>query len=96
MRLIKTAGDDSTIADDTQSLSQLDNMKRDQIIQDTSLDESITSFFGAVFARHEGEGIKLLGVLDDTPAQNSGLQKGDVILEVETVSFRDQGPQPGL
>jgi len=56
--------------------------------------EEQRTFFGAVFTRHEGEGIKLLGVLDNTPAQNTGLQKGDIILEVEDISFRDKGSHP--
>jgi len=59
-------------------------------------DDGLTAYFGAVFARNEGEGIKLLGVLEDTPAQNSGLRKGDVILEVEDISFRDKGSQPDV
>lgn len=57
-------------------------------------DDELTAYFGAVFSRHDGEGIKLLGVLEDTPAQNTGLQEGDIILEVENISFRDKGPQP--
>jgi hypothetical protein len=56
--------------------------------------DGLTAYVGAVFARHEGEGIKLLGVLGDTPAQNTGLQEGDIILEVEDMSFRDRGSQP--
>ncbi|MFC2164276.1 tetratricopeptide repeat protein, partial [Acidobacteriota bacterium] len=79
VRLTKTGGDESIISSSTQSSYQ---------------DEGLTTYFGAVFDRHEGEGIKLLGVLDDTPAQNTGLQKGDIILEVENISFRDKGPQP--
>jgi tetratricopeptide (TPR) repeat protein len=58
------------------------------------VDDGLTAYVGAVFAKHDGEGIKLLGVLEDTPAQNTGLQKGDVILEVEDISFRDKGAQP--
>ena len=55
---------------------------------------ALTSYFGMAFDRHQGEGIKLLGVLDNTPAQNTGLRKGDIILEVENISFRDYGPKP--
>ena len=55
-----------------------------------------TSYFGVAFARHQGEGIKVLGVIDDTPAQQAGLRKNDIILEVETISVRSQGPQPEL
>lgn len=56
--------------------------------------DGLIAYVGAVFTRHDGEGIKLFGVMDGTPAQNTGLQKGDIILEVENISFRDKGTQP--
>lgn len=55
-----------------------------------------TPYLGAAFVRHEGEGIKITGTLDNTPAQHSGLREGDLILEVENISFRDKGAQPEL
>lgn len=53
-------------------------------------------YLGAGFIRHEGEGIKIIGSLDNTPAQHSGLREGDLILEVENISYRDKGNQPEL
>lgn len=48
-------------------------------------------YFGAAFARYQGEGIKILGVIDDTPAQQAGLKKDDIIMEVNNISFRAKG-----
>jgi len=57
-------------------------------------DDGLTAYFGVVFARHDGEGILLRGVLEDLPAQNTGLRKGDIILELENISVRDKGARP--
>jgi len=62
--------------------------------QQTQQGDERTSYFGAVFKKHTGEGIQILGVLGDTPAQFAGLQADDLILEVEDVSFRDKGSDP--
>jgi len=94
VRLSKTAGDESTIAAEPQDLHQQDKEQLDQELQANDRDDGLTTYFGAVFDRHADEGIKLLGVLNDTPAQNTGLQKADIILAVENVSFRDKGSQP--
>ena len=51
-------------------------------------------YFGLVFVNHKGEGVKIFGVLDDTPAQYSGLRKDDILLEVENISLREKGMEP--
>ena len=88
------AEDESTVVDNTQELSQLDKTKLDKKVLEAYVNDRLTAYVGAVFVRHEGEGIKLLGVLEDSPAYNTGLQEGDVILEVENISVRDKGAQP--
>jgi tetratricopeptide (TPR) repeat protein len=62
-------------------------------VTDTYADAKIL-YFGAAFTRHQGEGIRVLGVVDDKPAQQAGLRKDDIILQVENISFRSQGSQP--
>lgn len=71
-----------------------EDLKQDQFRIDK--DEGKTPYLGVAFVRHSGEGIKIRGTLDNTPAQNSGLREGDIILEVENVSFRDKGFEPNL
>jgi len=60
------------------------------------LDDGRTPYLGAAFEKHNGEGIKVMGTLAGTPAENTGLRKGDLILEVENISLRDKGAQPEL
>jgi len=54
------------------------------------------AYFGMLLIKHSGEGLKIFGVTNDTPAQYSGLQKGDLILGVDEISFYDKGNQPEL
>jgi tetratricopeptide (TPR) repeat protein len=84
----------SIFAENQRELSQLDKKKSDPNTHEAGLDDGLTAYVGAVFTRHDGEGIKLLGVLEDSPAANTGLQEGDIILEVGNISVRDKGARP--
>jgi hypothetical protein len=98
---IHESGD--AVEEETEDLVDLDTEKEKQQEREGEsgisdqigpVDDGLTAYVGAVFTRHDGEGIKLLGVLEDSPAANTGLQEGDIILEVEDVSFRDKGARP--
>ena len=53
----------------------------------SAVDESLVTQLGM----KEGEGILVVSVLDNTPAQRAGLKKHDIILKVEGKSITDRG-----
>ena len=47
------------------------------------------SYLGVQFRGQESGGVKIFGVVEDSPAHHAGLQIGDLILEMGEFSFRD-------
>ncbi len=47
------------------------------------------SYLGVQFREQESGGVKIFGVVEDSPAHHAGLQIGDLILEMGEFSFRD-------
>ena len=49
---------------------------------------------GLQIGKHDGYGIRIYGVKEDSPADHAGLEKGDLILEVERKQFYGSGKKP--
>ncbi|MCK4825497.1 tetratricopeptide repeat protein [bacterium] len=45
------------------------------------------AFLGASISAYDGQGIKVVGIMPNSPAQHAGLRQGDIILEVENEWF---------
>ncbi len=53
--------------------------------------QEVSSDLGDYFGVDEGEGVLVLEVFDDSPAEDAGLKAGDVILEIDGRDIEDPG-----
>lgn len=53
-----------------------------------------TPYFGVLLQKHSGQGIKIIDVRENSPAQRAGLKNGDIILEFENTTYYEKAIHP--
>ncbi len=74
--------------DSIKTISYFDSsVLKSEYARSVKSDEGKRPYLGVYITGYEGFGLKVLRVIEDSPAQNAGIQVGDIILEMDSFRF---------